>query len=72
MDADIEGDLDKKRSTFGYIFPLLGRAVSWQSKLQKCVELSTTEAKYIAMNEAGKELLWLKRFLLELEIAGDF
>ena len=30
--------------------------------------LFTTEAEYIAMNEAGKELLWLKRFLLELKI----
>jgi hypothetical protein len=34
--------------------------------LQKCVALSTTEAEYIAMAEAGKEMLWLKRFLQQL------
>ncbi|CAN0915054.1 Retrovirus-related Pol polyprotein from transposon TNT 1-94, partial [Linum grandiflorum] len=43
-----------------------GGAISWQSKLQKCVALSTTEAEYIAAVEAGKEMLWLKRFLQEL------
>ena len=43
-----------------------GGAVSWQSKLQKCVALSTTEAEYITAVEACKEMLWLKNFLLEL------
>ncbi|CAL8990447.1 unnamed protein product, partial [Prunus brigantina] len=42
------------------------RAVSWQSKLQKCVALSTTEAEFIAATEACKEMLWMKRFLQEL------
>ncbi|KAM2449967.1 hypothetical protein PS1_020004 [Malus domestica] len=65
-DADMGGDLDGIKSTSGYLFTFAGGAVSWQSKLQKCVALSTTDAKYIAATEACKELLWLKRFLQEL------
>jgi hypothetical protein len=40
--------------------------MSWQSKLQKCVALSTTEAEYIAITEVAKEFLWMKKFLQEL------
>ena len=65
-DADMAGDLDNRKSTSGYVFTFSGGAISWQSKLQKCVALSTTEAEYIAAVEAGKEMLWLKRFLREL------
>ena len=43
-----------------------GGAVSWQSKLQKCVSLSTTEAEYIAAVEACKKVLWMKNFLQTL------
>ena len=43
-----------------------GGAVSWQSRLQKCVALSTTKAEYIAATEACKELLWMKKFIQEL------
>ena len=59
-DADMVGDLDGKKSTSGYLFIFVGGAVSWQSKLQKCVALSTIKAKYIAANETGKEMLWMK------------
>ena len=65
-DADMEGDLDNRKSTTGYLFIFSGGAISWQSKLQKCVALSTIEAKYIVATEAGKEMVWLKRFLQEL------
>ncbi|CAA0841643.1 cysteine-rich RLK (RECEPTOR-like protein kinase) 8 [Striga hermonthica] len=65
-DADMAGDLDSRKSTSGFVFTFAGGAVSWQSKLQKSVALSTTEAEYIAMTEAGKEMLWLKRFLQQL------
>ena len=39
--------------------------------MQKCVALSTTKAECIAANEAGKEMLWLKRFLQELGLKQD-
>uniref|UniRef100_A0A2N9J1S8 Integrase catalytic domain-containing protein n=1 Tax=Fagus sylvatica TaxID=28930 RepID=A0A2N9J1S8_FAGSY len=69
--ADMAGDLDGRKSTSGFLFTFAGGAVSWQSKLQKCVALSTTEAEYIAATEAGKEMLWMKRFLQDLGLKQD-
>ena len=57
VDADWAGDLDGRKSTSEYLFTFAGGAVSWQSRLQKCVALSTIEAKYIVANEASKEML---------------
>ncbi|KAL2231740.1 UNVERIFIED_CONTAM: Retrovirus-related Pol polyprotein from transposon TNT 1-94 [Sesamum indicum] len=59
-------DYDKRRSTTGYVFTYGGTAVSWVSKLQKVVTLSTTEAEYVAVTEAAKELIWLQHLLGEL------
>ena len=42
--------------------------VSWQSRLQKFVALSTTEAEYMAVVEADKEVIWMKNFIEELGI----
>ncbi|KAK8957035.1 hypothetical protein KSP39_PZI000307 [Platanthera zijinensis] len=70
-DADMAGDLDSRKSTSGYLMLFAGGAVSWASKLQKCVALSTTEAEFIAVTEAGKELLWMKRFVRELGFTQD-
>ncbi|GKB29090.1 retrovirus-related pol polyprotein from transposon TNT 1-94 [Tanacetum coccineum] len=44
-----------------------GTAVSWMSRVHKCATMSTTEAEYMAIAEAGKELVWLKNFLEELD-----
>jgi hypothetical protein len=66
-DADYARDKDARKSTLGYLMTFAGGAVSWQSRLQKCVSLSTTEAEYIAVVEACKEVLWMKNFLQELE-----
>ena len=60
------GDKDTKRSTIGYVFNVDGTAVSWISKLQKVVALSSIEAEYIAATEASKEVIWLQRFMEEL------
>nr|GEY89651.1 retrovirus-related Pol polyprotein from transposon TNT 1-94 [Tanacetum cinerariifolium] len=65
-DSDLAGNKDNMKSTSGYLMTFAGGAVSWQTRLQKCVALSTTEAEYVAATEACKELLWLKRFLQEL------
>jgi hypothetical protein len=70
-DADMTGDLDGRKSTSGFLFTFAGGAVSWQSKLQKCVALSTTEAEYIVATKAGKEMLWMKRFLQDLGLKQD-
>ena len=44
VDADWAGDVDGRKSISGYLFTFVGGAISWQSKLQKFVALSKTEA----------------------------
>ena len=55
-------DIDTRKSTSGFVVLFAGEAVSWQSKLQKCIALSTTEAEYVAATELCKEMLWMKKF----------
>jgi hypothetical protein len=66
VDSDLGGDMDGRKSTSGYVFTLGNTAISWMSRLQKCVAISTTEAEYIAISEATKEMVWLKNFLKEI------
>ena len=70
-DADMVGNVDSRKPTFGYLIIFSRGAVSCQSRLQKCVALSTTEAEYIAITEASKELLWMKKFLQELGLQQE-
>ncbi|KAH9660405.1 hypothetical protein KPL70_024186 [Citrus sinensis] len=66
VDSDFAGDLDKRKSTTGYVFTLAGATVSRVSKLQTVVALSTTEAEYMAATQACKEAIWIQRLLEEL------
>ena len=66
VDADLGGDVDSSKSTSGYIYTIGGTAVSWMSRLQKRVSLSSTEAEYVAIAEAGKEMIWMTDYLEEL------
>jgi len=70
-DADMARDIDTRKSTSGFVLTFAGGVVSWQSRLQKCVSLSTTEAEYIATTEACKEMLWMKRFIEELGLEQE-
>ncbi|XP_039131843.1 secreted RxLR effector protein 161-like [Dioscorea cayenensis subsp. rotundata] len=65
-DADYAGDCDTRRSTTGYIFSLGSGAVSWCSKRQATVSLSTTEAEYRAAAMAAQESTWLMQLLKDL------
>ena len=64
--ANMEGDRDNSRSTTGYVFTIGVTTVSWVSKIQSVVALSTIEAEYVAVTEASKEMIWLQRFMDEL------
>ena len=66
VDSDFVGDFDKRKSTTSYVFTLVGGAVSWVSKLQTIVVLSTTEAKYMATTQTCKEVVCVKRLLEKL------
>ena len=61
FNANWAGDLDQTISTSGYVFSLFRGAVSWMSKRQSVVALSTIEAEYIAATHASKEVVWLQR-----------
>lgn len=62
-DADWAGNKSTRRSTTGYVFKIFGGAISWKSKLQATVALTSTEAEYRATMEAGQEAVWLRRLL---------
>ena len=47
----------------GYAFLIDGGAVSWSSKHQSIVTLSTAEAEYVAATHAAKEAVWLREFI---------
>ena len=58
-DSDMASDVDTRKFTSGYVYTLASGAISWCSRLQRIVALSTTEAEYISATEASKEAIWL-------------
>ena len=66
-DADFAGDIDDRKSTTGYMFQMSGAAISWRSKKQTCVSLSTAEAEYIALASAGQEAVWIRQLLSDMK-----
>jgi hypothetical protein len=65
-DADWGMDTETRRSTTGFVFMICGAAISWKTKLQSVVALSTCEAELISLSEASREAIWLKRLGIEL------
>jgi hypothetical protein len=67
-DADWAGCQSTFRSTSGYLYTLGGGAISWRSSKQRNVALSSCESEYVALSDAGKEALWFRMFLGELNL----
>ena len=65
-DADFAGDLDTRRSTTGFLLKIAGGCVSWASRVQPTVALSTMEAEYMAAAEAVKEVIWCRKLLEDI------
>lgn len=65
-DSDWAGDTDTRRSTAGYTFNLGSGAITWSSKRQPTVALSTCEAELMGQTQACKEAVWLRRLLEQL------
>lgn len=65
-DSDFAGDVTDRKSTSGYVMMLGDCAISWSSKKQSIVTLSSTEAEFVAASAAAKEIKYLRNLLKDL------
>ena len=65
-DTDFGGDLDDRKSTLGFVFLCGDTSISWCSKKQATVSLSTTEEEYKASTLAAQECIWLRRLFEDM------
>ena len=64
-DSDLSRDIDSRRSQTGFLFFLGSCLISWQSKQQASVALSSMEAENMSACACSQEGIWLKRLLEE-------
>lgn len=70
-DADWGNDVNDRKSISGYVFKVFNCTVSWCSRKQQSVSLSSTEAEYVALCNAACEGIWLKELLEELGVTVE-
>jgi hypothetical protein len=61
VDTYWDRDMDRRRSTRGYVFNLFRGVISWMRKRHSIVELSSTKVEYMETTHASKETVWLQR-----------
>lgn len=71
VDADYASDKNSRKSTTGCMFQFNGSPISWFSKRQTCIALSSAEAEYVALTEAGKEATWLTQLYRDMDVPTD-
>ena len=67
-DSDYAGDKAGRKSISGFVIYIQGCLISWKSRSQKSVTLSSTEAEYVAISEMCAEIMFLKQVLEFLKI----
>eukprot|EP00253_Pinus_taeda_P021950 PITA_21950 len=65
-DSNWAGSVDDRKSTSGYVFHMGSGAISWASKKQLVVSLSTAEAEYVEATTTACQAVWLRRVLIDL------
>ena len=70
-DLDFVGDLDDRKFTSGYVFTLIGGAISWKSSKKTITASSTMYAEFVACYKAIGPVNWLKKFMLGLKVVDD-
>ncbi|CAH9060191.1 unnamed protein product [Cuscuta europaea] len=65
-DSDWAGCIDDRKSTSGSVFDIGSGAITWSSKKQETVALSSSEAEYVAAGAAAKQALWIGKLLKDL------
>jgi hypothetical protein len=71
IDADWAGCIDDRRSISGAMFYLGECLVSWISKKQSSISLSTAETEYIATTTCCTQVLWMKQTLTDIQVKYD-
>lgn len=71
-DADYAGDKDTRRSISGLIIYLCGIPITWRSKGQKAVTLSSTESEYYALSELCSEIIFVKQILEFVQVEVEY
>ncbi|XP_062703498.1 uncharacterized protein LOC134285956 [Aedes albopictus] len=70
-DADWGSDVNDRRSTSGFCFKIFDNTVTWVTRKQSTVSLSSTEAEYVSLSQAACEAIWLRNLATEFGVDPD-
>ena len=65
-DSDYASDLIKRRSQTSILFKLADGIISWQSRAQKTIAHSATEAEYMVLSNCSQQAIWIQNIFSEL------
>ncbi|XP_052478324.1 secreted RxLR effector protein 161-like [Gossypium raimondii] len=71
MDSDYARDQDDRKSTSRYVFNMGSRAISWSSRKQPIVTISTTEAEFVVATSCASQEIWLRNVIKELHFSQE-